>query len=147
MQTVNSASVLLDTWVKILSYTEHNHRLITNPNWKGASADITNIENESILKAQYEERVLEEERRKAEAKKIKEEEEERRKQVGNPSRGVRGGLKGPRGSKRGYSSSSLNTTGRLDGTQSSARGIPVARTGSRIGRSLGTSRGRPRGTR
>ncbi|POS85950.1 hypothetical protein EPUL_003572 [Erysiphe pulchra] len=147
LQTVNSASILLDAWVKILSYTEHNQRLITNPNWKGASADIAIIENESILKAQAEEkRALEDERRKEEARRA-EEEEERRRQVGNPSRGSRGALRRFGGSKRGYSSSSLNTTGRVSGTQSSGRGIPVARAGSGIGRGLGTSRGRSRGTR
>ncbi|RKF62205.1 DASH complex subunit Duo1 [Erysiphe neolycopersici] len=147
LQTVNSASTLLDAWVKILSYTEHNQRLITNPNWKGASADIAIIENESILKAQAEEkRLLEAERRKEEAKRV-EEEEERRRQVGNPLRGSRGALRRAGGAKRGYSSSSLNTIGRLSGTQNSGRGIPVARAGSGIGRGIGSSRGRPRGTR
>ncbi|KAH7021037.1 DASH complex subunit Duo1-domain-containing protein [Microdochium trichocladiopsis] len=39
-KTVDTASALLNTWTRILSQTEHNQRLILNPTWKGASADV-----------------------------------------------------------------------------------------------------------
>ncbi|KAK0707483.1 DASH complex subunit Duo1-domain-containing protein [Lasiosphaeris hirsuta] len=47
-RTVENASTLLNTWTRILSQTEHNQRLILNPNWKGATDDLADMENETI---------------------------------------------------------------------------------------------------
>ncbi|KAF3026384.1 hypothetical protein E8E14_009049 [Neopestalotiopsis sp. 37M] len=90
-QTVNTASTLLNTWTRILSQTEHNQRLILNPNWQGASEDLREIENEERLKqAALERRALEEERRKAEAERKRAEEERRREAAAAVGPGVRG---------------------------------------------------------
>ncbi|TVY73532.1 DASH complex subunit duo1, partial [Lachnellula suecica] len=89
-RTVTSASTLLNTWTRILSQTEHNQRLILNPNWQGASQDISDMENEVVLKAQAaERRAAEEERRREEAKR-RAEDEERQRQAGTSVRGARG---------------------------------------------------------
>ncbi|TQS38883.1 hypothetical protein Golomagni_00599 [Golovinomyces magnicellulatus] len=145
-QTVKSASVLLDTWVRILSNTEHNQKLIMNPRWKGASIDIANMEKESSLKAQAEvRRAIEEEKRKEESRK-REEEEERQRQAGTSARS-RSALRGSRGTKRGSTHDSSHFSGRLSNLQSNARGTHKGRTGSGIGRGLGASRVRLRGTR
>ncbi|RDW94522.1 hypothetical protein BP5796_00285 [Coleophoma crateriformis] len=81
-RTVTSASTLLNTWTRILSQTEHNQRLILNTNWQGASQDVIDMENETVLKAQAaERRAAEEERRREEAKR-KAEDEERQRQAG-----------------------------------------------------------------
>ncbi|RKF82347.1 DASH complex subunit Duo1 [Golovinomyces cichoracearum] len=145
-QTVKSASVLLDTWVRILSNTEHNQKLIMNPRWKGASIDIANMEKESSLKAQAEfRRAMEEERQKEESRK-KEEEEERQRQAGTSARS-RSTLGSLRGSKRGSTQNSSHFSGRLSNVQSNTRGAQKGRGGSCIGRGLGGSRVRLRGTR
>ncbi|TAQ87169.1 hypothetical protein B7494_g4497 [Chlorociboria aeruginascens] len=87
--TVTSASTLLNTWTRILSQTEHNQRLILNPNWKGACQDMVDMENESVLKAQAaERRAAEEERRREEARR-RVDDEERQRQAGTIVRGAR----------------------------------------------------------
>ncbi|KAI9789219.1 MAG: hypothetical protein M1833_002447 [Piccolia ochrophora] len=78
-RTVNSASTLLNTWIRILSQTEHNQRLILNPSWEGASQDLADVENESILQQQAAERreLEEQQRREAAARRAAEEERRR----------------------------------------------------------------------
>ncbi|KAL2008060.1 hypothetical protein VTN00DRAFT_8042 [Thermoascus crustaceus] len=73
-RTVSSASILLNTWTRILSQAEHNQRLILNPNWQGASQDIIDMENEAARKQQEaERRELElQQRREAAARKAEE---------------------------------------------------------------------------
>ncbi|KDE80469.1 hypothetical protein AO1008_06643 [Aspergillus oryzae 100-8] len=66
-RTVDSASTLLNTWTRILSQTEHNQRLILNPNWQGAVQDVADLENEERLKQQAAERPAEEEKRRTQA--------------------------------------------------------------------------------
>ena len=97
-RTVTSASTLLDTWIRILSQTEHNQRLILNPSWHGASQDAADIVNESILQQQAAERRQTEEARRREAAARKAEDEERRQTMGGATRTVRGS----RGTGRGY---------------------------------------------
>jgi uncharacterized membrane protein YgcG len=147
-RTVTSASTLLNTWIRILSQTEHNQRLILNPNWQGASADVADIENEMVLKAQAaERRAAEEERRREEARR-RAEDEERQRQAGTAVRGARGtrGRGRGRGTGRG---SSLSGSGYVAGGGSSSlsggsRGSQAGRTGTSIGRGLGGTRGRGR---
>ncbi|KAE8412459.1 DASH complex subunit Duo1-domain-containing protein [Aspergillus pseudocaelatus] len=88
-RTVDSASTLLNTWTRILSQTEHNQRLILNPNWQGAVQDVADLENEERLKQQAAERRERElqEQREAAARRA-EEEEKRRTQAA--TRGTRG---------------------------------------------------------
>ncbi|KNG85128.1 hypothetical protein ANOM_007096 [Aspergillus nomiae NRRL 13137] len=88
-RTVDSASTLLNTWTRILSQTEHNQRLILNPNWQGAVQDVADLENEERLKQQAAERRERElqEQREAAARRA-EEEEKRRTQAA--ARGTRG---------------------------------------------------------
>ncbi|KAH8808456.1 DASH complex subunit Duo1-domain-containing protein [Xylogone sp. PMI_703] len=148
-RTVTSASTLLNTWIRMLSQTEHNQRLILNPNWQGATQDIADIENEAILKAQAaERRAAEEERRREEARR-RAEEEERQRQAGSAGRGARGargrasglGRTGSvKGSGYGTGQSSIPGAGR--------GGIPgSSRAGTGIGRGIGSTRGRGRGVR
>ncbi|RAL63766.1 hypothetical protein DID88_003411 [Monilinia fructigena] len=90
-QTVTSASTLLNTWIRILSQTEHNQRLILNPNWRGASQDVADMENEQVLKAQAAERRAAEEERRRETARQRAEDEERQRQAGTTTRGTREG--------------------------------------------------------
>lgn len=120
-RTVENASTLLATWTRILSQTEHNQRLILNPNWQGATQDVEDMENEELRRHQEaERRAAEEQRRKEEAQR-RAEEEERRRTVA-PSTGTRG-------------------TGRVR----SSRGAPAVR-GTRAHAGVGGAGARGRGT-
>ncbi|PKS11560.1 hypothetical protein jhhlp_003325, partial [Lomentospora prolificans] len=147
--TVSNASALLNTWTRILSQTEHNQRLVLNPNWKGSTQDILDIEAEAIQKQQAaERRAAEEERRREEAKR-RAEEEERKRQAGTATapratRGLRSRGRGVGlGSARGTSSSSGSQL------QRSLSGAGTSRGTSGIARGRGSVRGvgRSRGVR
>ncbi|KAK4691287.1 hypothetical protein P7C71_g5676, partial [Lecanoromycetidae sp. Uapishka_2] len=146
--TVSNASTLLTTWTRILGQTEHNQRLILNPNWQGASQDIADGENDEILKRQEKERRLAEEQRREEAKEREKEEEERRRMTEGPTtKGARGRGRGAgRAVGRGVSSGYVGVGGQ-GGVRGTARGGGTApgRVGSGIGRGLGAGRGRARG--
>ncbi|KAJ5577227.1 hypothetical protein N7535_004153 [Penicillium sp. DV-2018c] len=90
-RTVTSASTLLNTWTRILSQTEHNQRLILNPNWQGATQDVIDIENEAIQRQQAAERREQalQQQREAAARKA-EEIEKRRAQVTRGTRDISG---------------------------------------------------------
>ncbi|KAJ4381939.1 hypothetical protein N0V85_008639 [Neurospora sp. IMI 360204] len=78
-RTIHSASHLLTTWTRILSQTEHNQRLLLNPSWKGATADLIEIEAEALERQREAERkAAEVERKREEARRKAEEEAERR---------------------------------------------------------------------
>ncbi|KAL8706047.1 MAG: hypothetical protein Q9201_000869 [Fulgogasparrea decipioides] len=143
--TVHDASTLLNTWTRILSHTEHNQRLLLDPSWHGATQDIADMENESLLKQQEKEkRELEEaQRRGARAKKAEEEERKRAENFGTrPPRGPRG--RG-RGTPRGSVSQQTSTQSTL-GSSTRDTGSKVARAGSAIGRGPNSYKGRLRGT-
>lgn len=140
--TVNNASTLLTTWTRILSQTEHNQRLILNPNWQGANQDIADAENDEVTKKQEKERKEAEEERKARQREADREEEERRRTVES--------TKTPRGKGRGTGRGSARAGGYVGvggqgGLRGTARGSSTGRSSSGIGRSLGGSRGRGRG--
>ncbi|KAI9830378.1 MAG: hypothetical protein M1826_004801 [Phylliscum demangeonii] len=69
-RTVQSASALLDTWIQVLSQTEHNQRLMLNPSWQGASQDVVDIEKETKFRQQAAQRKEMEEQRRREARKL-----------------------------------------------------------------------------
>ncbi|KAF3007471.1 hypothetical protein E8E13_004773 [Curvularia kusanoi] len=146
-QTVQNASTLLQTWTRILSQTEHNQRLILNPQWQGATQDMVDIEEEETHRKQAVERRAAEEQARREAAARKAEEERRKAEAGPPKPAVRGRGRGTR--PRGASTSTTSTnyvgvggqTGRGIGRSDSTRG----RAGSGIGRGL-RGRGRGRGT-
>ena len=145
-RTVDSASTLLATWTRILSQTEHNQRLLLNPNWDGASQDIEDMENEDLRRQQEAERRAAEELRRREEAQRRAEEEERRKAVAASTPG-RGGSKvrGTRGSSRGYVGVGGQTGRGRGGSSTGARGGSTSgTTGSGIARS-GSTRGRGRG--
>jgi len=141
-RTVVNASTLLATWTRILSQTEHNQRLILNPNWHGASQDVEDIENEEVRwQHETERRAVEEQRRREEAQR-RAEEEERRRAVATPSTRGASKTRGTRGT-RGTSSSSRGYTG-VGGQTGRGRGTAGTR-GSGIGRGTSATRGRGRG--
>ncbi|KAJ4305500.1 hypothetical protein N0V90_001031 [Kalmusia sp. IMI 367209] len=142
-RTVNNASTLLQTWTRILSQTEHNQRLILNPQWQGATQDLVDIQEEEVQRQQAAERRAAEEqaRREAAARKA---EEDRRKADAPTKPGVRGRGRGATRS-RGASTSSTGYVG--VGGQTGRGGLNRSnstsnRAGSGIGRGL---RGRGRG--
>lgn len=109
-QTVGAASVLLNTWTKILSQTEHNQRLILDPTWQGATQDIADIEEETQAKQDAaERRALEEQERKADMARKAEEDERRRAEAA--TRVSKSATRGRgRGMARGASSSTSTAT-------------------------------------
>lgn len=148
-RTVASASTLLNTWIRILSQTEHNQRLILNPAWQGASQDVAELEHELMMRQQAEQRreLEEQQRREAAVRKADEEEAARRRAEHTGARG--GGMRGTRG--RSGSVGRGNSTGlRYPGsasqtTRGPGRGSSVpARNSSGIGRGIGGSRARGR---
>lgn len=143
-RTVASASTLLATWTRILSQTEHNQRLILNPNWHGATQDVEDAENEGVLRQQEAERRVAEEQRRREEVARRAEEEERRRAVGTPT--ARGSGKGRGRGARGSSSTGAGYVG-VGGQTGRGRGSSVSRPGSGIGigRGVGGTRGRGRG--
>ncbi|KAK4643395.1 hypothetical protein QC761_408525 [Podospora bellae-mahoneyi] len=138
-QTVTNASTLLNTWTRILSQTEHNQRLILNPNWKGASGDIADMEHEALLKQQEEERRAREAERRREEARRKAEEEERKRAAGTVSAGS--GTTRGRGFARGTTTGRGRGAGLVRSTSSAGRtttGTGIARGGSSTS-SRGTS--------
>lgn len=138
---------LLNTWTRILSQTEHNQRLILNSHWLGASQDVADLENESIIKQQERERkeieeIEEMQRREASMKKA--EEERNSAETANSRRGAgRGRL---RGRSRGPPSGFPKAAGQ--GTARGASGANVSGTRqvtSSMGRGSHDSRRRYRG--
>jgi hypothetical protein len=151
-KTVDNASTLLNTWTRILSQTEHNQRLILNPDWNGSTQDLADIESEALQKQQEaERRAAEAEQRREEARR-KAEDDERRRAVGTgpsssrlgrgvPRGRVRGGVRGSvRGATRGgVTSSSSSSAYGADTTSSS---VASSRNTTGIGRGgFGYTRG------
>ena len=108
--TIGASSTLLDTWTRILSQTEHNARLISDPSWEGASEDLVLAERERD----------EEERRTREAEQradMERERKEREKAVSAASSGkgeaTRKGVF--RGAVRGTSGRGRSAVGRRGG--------------------------------
>ena len=140
--TVSNASNLLSTWTRILSQTEHNQRLILNPQWQGASQDIADGENEEVMRRQEKERREAEEVRRAEAREREKEEEERRRMTqATTPKGTRG--KG-RGTSRGVGRPGggyvgVGGQGGVRGT--AARGVRAPGRGT-AGRGIARGRGR-----
>ncbi|KAM0331675.1 hypothetical protein ACHAQA_003354 [Verticillium albo-atrum] len=130
--TVGNASTLLNTWTRILSQTEHNQCLILNPEWRGATQDMQEIEAEAIQKQQAAERKAAEDERRREAVRRKREEEEEERQ--RPTIGRTPSVRG-RGTARGRARGTMHTRG------SSISGTA----GSRIGRGASSTRGGYRG--
>ncbi|KAF7549747.1 hypothetical protein G7046_g8243 [Stylonectria norvegica] len=144
-KTVNNASILLNTWTRILSQTEHNQRLILNPQWKGATEDVAEQEAE-VLQRQLvaERRAAEEEQRREDLRRRREEEEQRRMLASStPVRGSRG-ARGTRGRGR---ATARGGTGSSYMSESSVSSLASGRGTSNIGRGLGTTRGRSRAPR
>ncbi|KAI4857453.1 hypothetical protein E4T45_01050 [Aureobasidium sp. EXF-8846] len=142
-RTVHSASTLLDTWTRILSQTEHNQRLLLNPNWQGATQDVQDIENESFVRQQQAERRAAEEQARRDAAQRRAEEEERKKSAPPPA--IRGSkLRGrvSTASSRltrqpsSASATSTSTPGYVGIGGQGGRGRGVPRAGSGIGRAL-----------
>lgn len=137
-QTVTSASTLLHTWSRILSQTEHNQRLILNPQWQGATRDIAEIENDEHRRRQEaQRRQLEEQQRKENA--ARKAEEEQQKRATASARGTRGGRGVNRGTSRpaSVSSSGYGRVSASSGRGSGRAGATSGRSASTLGRSRG----------
>ncbi|XRM48507.1 hypothetical protein ABZX51_011423 [Aspergillus tubingensis] len=152
-RTIDSASTLLQTWTRILSQTEHNQRLILNPNWQGAVQDVADMENEEILRQQAAERRERELQQQREAAARKAEEDQRKRALaagtrttrGTTTRGrvVRSGLgRTPSTSYSGTSSSTTRTT--TSSTSKPSTTSTTRRPVSGIARGTGIARGRGR---
>jgi hypothetical protein len=138
--TVNNASTLLGTWTRILSQTEHNQRLILNPQWKGATQDLEDLENEDIRRQhEAQQRAADEQRKREEAQRRAEEEERQRAIAAatptsgrgvSRTRSVRGASSSTRGSA---ASRGRGTTGTTRGASASSH----TRTASVRGRGRG----------
>lgn len=140
--TVNNASTLLATWTRILGQTEHNQRLILNPQWQGATQDMEDIENEEVRRqAEADRRLVEEQRRREEAQRKAEEEE--RKRAAAAAAPTRGGSR-VRGTRGVPSSTTSRYTG-VGGQTGRGRGTTATSRGSGIGRGTSVTRGRGRG--
>lgn len=146
-RTVFSASTLLDTWTRILSQTEHNQRLLLNPNWQGATQDMADMEQEALLQQQAAERREQELQRQRDAAARKAQEDEiKRAQATTPA--VRGPSRGRvRPNSTGRPPSSLyRSTGAA--AQSVSRGSTTTsttrQTTSGIARGTNATRGRGR---
>ncbi|KAK4619557.1 DASH complex subunit duo1 [Fulvia fulva] len=145
--TVNSASTLLATWTRILSQTEHNQRLILNPQWQGATQDLEDVGNDELRRHQEaERRVMEEQRRREEAERRREEEE--RKRAAGEAKTAGRGLGRTRSTRGGgYTADGRRVGG---ATTPTSRGRDTAGTrGTRgtagVGRGTSAARGRGRG--
>lgn len=142
-KTVNNASTLLATWTRILSQTEHNQRVILNPNFQGASQDLEDIENDVVRRQQEVERRAYEQQRRQEEAQRKAEEEERKRAAAEATR-TRAGL-GRTKSTRGTTSSSRGYTG-VGGQVGRGRGLTAGtRDTASYGRVSSATRGRGRG--
>ena len=126
--TVGSASTLLETWTRILSQTEHNQRLVLDPNWQGASRDWIDMENEATMRVQAEQRRRAEEDRRREEAKRKLEDEERARQAGTTTPSTRGRGRGRVGIGRGRGApSTRGATSYVGVGGQGGRGIPPPR--------------------
>ncbi|RDW86400.1 DASH complex subunit DUO1 [Aspergillus mulundensis] len=145
-RTVNSASTLLNTWTRILSQTEHNQRVILNPNWQGASQDAADLENEELLRQQAAERRERELQQQREAAARKAEEDERKRAQSTTTRGTRIVSRGRvRSSGLGRTpsvSAGTRTTSTTSGTKPSTTTTSTRRPVSGIARGPGVPRGR-----
>lgn len=141
--TVTSASTLLNTWTRILSQTEHNQRLILNPDWQGATQDVANIENEAIQRQQAAERREQALQHQREAAARKAEEDERRRALN--TRGGRGTSRGTvrsTGLGRTPSVSTSRTGARGSSTTTTRRPVSGTGRGAGTGPTSGIARGR-----
>ncbi|KAL8945023.1 MAG: hypothetical protein Q9216_000007 [Gyalolechia sp. 2 TL-2023] len=142
--TVNDASILLNTWTRMLSQTEHNQRLILDPSWRGATQDMADIESESIVKEQEKERRELEEAQKREARIRKAEEDERTKAENLTAKTPRTGRGRGRAISRGPSSGRITSFG-ASVAPAKDSGLRAGRAGSGIGRGPNGYRDRSRG--
>ncbi|KAI9841579.1 MAG: hypothetical protein M1838_003510 [Thelocarpon superellum] len=137
-RTVTSASTLLNTWIRILSQTEHNQRLLLDASWQGATQDVADLENESILKQQAaERRELEEVQRRealAAAAAARRAQEEDRRRVDGGATGTGRGTRGTRGTR------GRGRVGAGPAAAAGGRGVPVVSSGYGRGGSY-TARG------
>lgn len=137
-KTVNAASTLLNTWTRILSQTEHNQRLILDPEWQGASQDIADMEEEAQEKQRTAQRREAEEQERKTAAARRAEEEEKRKADAMASKPTRITTRGS--SRIGYSSRGTARSGSASGSATSSTNtsyVQMGGTGTRRGTSTG----------
>jgi hypothetical protein len=135
-RTVHNASTLLQTWTRILSQTEHNQRLLLNPQWQGASQDLVDIQDEEAQRQHAAQRRAADDqvRREATARRA---EEERMRADNPPKAGTRGRARpGPRPGGARVTSSGYGVTGQ------SGRGLGSSGTPGRAGGGVGSGIGR-----
>ncbi|TLS25228.1 hypothetical protein PpBr36_07075 [Pyricularia pennisetigena] len=136
-RTVDNASALLNTWTRILSQTEHNQRLILNPDWKGATDDLQAIEAEALQRQMAAQRKAAEDERRREETRRRAEEAEHQKETATASSTSRGGLRGT----RGRVSRGIGRGGVAGSSSSGTSSVYSSRGTSGIGRGIGGTRG------
>ena len=145
--TVNNASTLLATWTRILSQTEHNQRLILDPEWQGASQDVMNAEHDEDMRRQEKREREVEELRRSREREVEQEEEERHRltQSVKGTERKRRGLFSGRGAGRAGSLGGLGSSDHNGGKASRGGGANATRGGTTRGRGPSIGRGRYRG--
>ncbi|TGZ83107.1 hypothetical protein EX30DRAFT_394346 [Ascodesmis nigricans] len=142
-QGVTNANNLLDLWIRILSQTEHNQRLLQSESWHGLTKDLADVEEEERQRKEEVERRVEDARRRA-AEREKEAAAAEARRVAAEKKPVRGIRKGVTPSSRGRGRGGGGGGGIPAPGPSSGRGGTVGR-GSGIARGAGTARGRGKG--
>lgn len=117
--TVDSASNLLNMWTRILSRTEQTQRLIFNPAWGGATADLAEAESELREAHREANRREEEKSRRDEERRVREEEAEERRRMAEAAGRGRGRARG-----RVRVGSTISSKGAVVGGRASGRGMP-----------------------
>ena len=140
--TVDSASSLLDMWTRILSRTEHTQRLILNPAWRGAGADLAEAEKEAQEFRREARRREEDRARREEERRLQLEEAEARRNAEASKGRVRGRVRAGRAGGTGSRGTSVSR-GIAAASAQSSRGMPT--TGRAAAAQYGRVRGRATG--
>lgn len=144
--TVDSASSLLDMWTRILSRTEHTQRLILNPAWGGAGADLAEAETEA-QEFRREARKREEDRaRREEERRLQLEEAEARRNAEASKGRARGRARVGSGGGTGSRGTGVSR-GIAAASAQPSRGVPTTgrAAAAQYGRVRGRATGRGRG--
>lgn len=105
-----NANQLLELWVRVLSQTEHNYRLLSNSQWQGASRD------QQLMAEKEEEKLRKKEQERLEQERLREQAEvrlQREKQAAERKKAQQGGMHRRIYSRTGTSGASARGPARI----------------------------------